>query len=270
MARIRTIKPEFPQSESMGRISRDARLCFVQLWTIADDSGRLRGASRMLASLLFPYDDDAPGLIDGWLTELEREECIHRYKSDGQHYIEICNWLSHQKIDKPSESKIPSFANIREDSPRIREHSTLDQGMDQGMDQGEEADDDHEKIEKRKTYGTEKNVMLTENQYHNLETDLGDSLLKSCIEELSSAKAMKGYKYKRDDLAIRKWVIDAVKKKQLTNSPTILSVPIVSEKPTCKACGSTNLAPAWCRVCHWDYIQEPKQWLIDNPIEVKS
>ena len=49
MARIRTIKPEFPQSESMGRVSRDARLLFVQLWCICDDHGRTRAASRMLA-----------------------------------------------------------------------------------------------------------------------------------------------------------------------------------------------------------------------------
>ena len=69
MARIRTIKPEFPQSESMGRVSRDARLCFVMLWTIADDSGRLRGNSRMLASLLFPYDDDAKvGTVALWFA----------------------------------------------------------------------------------------------------------------------------------------------------------------------------------------------------------
>jgi hypothetical protein len=74
VARIRTIKPEFPQSESMGNVSRDARLLFVLLWTLCDDSGRTRAASRMLASLLYPYDDDAPGLIDGWLGELEREK----------------------------------------------------------------------------------------------------------------------------------------------------------------------------------------------------
>ena len=67
MARIRTIKPEFPHSESMGRVSREARLCFILLWTIADDAGRLRGNSRMLASLLYPYDDDAKKQYpDGW------------------------------------------------------------------------------------------------------------------------------------------------------------------------------------------------------------
>lgn len=110
MARIRTIKPEFPQSESMGRVSREARLCFVLLWTICDDSGRTRASSRMLASLLYPYDEDAGKRIDGWLTELETENCIVRYEIDGNTYLEVRNWLNHQRIDKPSASKIPPFA----------------------------------------------------------------------------------------------------------------------------------------------------------------
>lgn len=132
MARIRSIKPEFPQSESMGRVSRDARLCFIQIWTIADDSGRLRGNSRMLSSLLFPYDEDAPGLINGWLEELEQEECIIRYQSGGNNYIQVCKWSTHQKIDKPSPSKIPPPENIREDSSNGIESSSEDQGRDQG------------------------------------------------------------------------------------------------------------------------------------------
>lgn len=135
MARIRTIKPEFPQSESMGNVRRDARLCFVLLWTLADDSGRLRGNSRMLASLLFPYDDDAPGLIDDWLAELDREGCIERYEVAGSTYIQVLNWLSHQKIDKPSASKIPGIeegsrilANPREPYPLDQGPRTKDQG----------------------------------------------------------------------------------------------------------------------------------------------
>jgi hypothetical protein len=109
MARIRTLKPEFPQSESMGRVSRDARLLFILTWTLCDDAGRTRAASRMLASLLYPYDDDAPKKIDGWLAELEREGCIVRYQAEGGTYLQVCNWLNHQKIDKPSASKIPAF-----------------------------------------------------------------------------------------------------------------------------------------------------------------
>lgn len=142
MSRIRTIKPEFPQSETIGSLSRDARLLFIQIWTIADDAGRARAASRMLASLLYPYDDDAPRLMPAWLDELEAKGCIRRYEVDGSHYLEVVNWLKHQKIDRPSKSRIPSFdeasANIREDSrgldadlgPRTTDHGprTMDHG----------------------------------------------------------------------------------------------------------------------------------------------
>ncbi len=138
MARIRSIKPEFPQSESMGRISRDARLTFIQCWTLADDEGRLRGNSRMLASLLFPYDDDAPALIDGWLVELERESCIVRYQAGGQSYIQIHNWLNHQKIDHASKSKIPAFDESSRIVAKPREASSEDQGLDQGSKEGKD------------------------------------------------------------------------------------------------------------------------------------
>lgn len=136
MGRIRSIKPEFPQSESIGRLSREARLLFIQIWTLVDDSGRARGTSRMLASLLYPYDPDAPMLIGAWLDELEREDHVRRYTVDGQTYLDVPKFLEHQKIDKPSKSKLPAFENPRECSPNPREVSTTDQ--DQGRDQGEE------------------------------------------------------------------------------------------------------------------------------------
>lgn len=135
MARIRTIKPEFPLSESIGRVSREARLLFIQLWTICDDAGRARAHSRILASLLYPFDDDAPDLIDGWVTELEAQECVFRYEIGGTTYIQVCNWLNHQKIDRPSESKIPApiessraLASPREPSMQDLGPRTLDLG----------------------------------------------------------------------------------------------------------------------------------------------
>ena len=123
MARIRTIKPEFPQSESVGRLSRDARLLFIQLWTIVDDCGRARAPSRMLASLLYPYDDDAPALIEGWLAELDAEGCIVRYEVDGSKYLSVAKWLEHQKIDRPSKSQLPA---PREPSRALVEPSSTD------------------------------------------------------------------------------------------------------------------------------------------------
>jgi hypothetical protein len=142
MARIRSIKPEFPQSESMGRVSRDARLTFIMLWTISDDEGRLRGNSRMLASLLFPYDDDAKRLMDKWLAELETEGCITRYSVGTDSYIQIVGWTSHQKIDKPSQSKLPKPPESSRALANPREPSPLEGKGEEGIkDQGEDGDE---------------------------------------------------------------------------------------------------------------------------------
>ena len=77
----------------------------------------------MLASLLYPYDDDAPKHIGRWLKELEDEGCIRRYVIGSDTYLECVNWLKHQKIDKPSASRLPQF---REASAKAREPSSPD------------------------------------------------------------------------------------------------------------------------------------------------
>jgi len=135
MPRIRTIKPEFPQSESMGRVSREARLCFLLLFTLVDDEGRARGSSRMLASLLYPYDADAGDLISGWLAELEREECIRLYNVGGNAYVQVVKWKQHQNIDKPSRSKIPPFDESSRVLANALEASSLDQRIKGSEDQ---------------------------------------------------------------------------------------------------------------------------------------
>jgi hypothetical protein len=82
----------------------------------------------MLASLLYPYDDDAPKLIEGWLSELEREFCIRQYEIDSSHYLEIINWLKHQKIDKPTKSRLPAFVGASRTLANPREPSATDLG----------------------------------------------------------------------------------------------------------------------------------------------
>lgn len=128
--RIRTIKPEFWESEHLGNVSRDARLLFVGLFSCCDDSGRTRAGSRLLASRLFPYDEDAFELLPGWLAELEAKGCIRVYEVEGETYLDIPKWLSHQKIDKPTASKLPEF---REDSRGFAKNSL---GLGKGMGTG--------------------------------------------------------------------------------------------------------------------------------------
>lgn len=107
MGRIRSIKPEFPHSERVGRCSRDARLLFILTWTVADDEGRLRGSPQFLSSVLFPYDKDAAGKIEAWLGELLRAGLMQRYEVDGSTYLSIRNWKEHQRINRPTPARTP-------------------------------------------------------------------------------------------------------------------------------------------------------------------
>ena len=93
-----------------------------------DDSGRTRASSRMLASLLYPYDQDAGELIEGWLVELDSKGMINRYCVEDHSYLEIRNWLKHQKIDHPTESRLPEFR----ESSRILANDTRSLAPDHG------------------------------------------------------------------------------------------------------------------------------------------
>lgn len=207
MARIRSIKPELPHSESMGAVSREARLLFILLWTVSDDAGRLRGNSRMLASLLYPYDDDAKDLIDGWLAELESEECVRRYKIGKDSYLEICNWLNHQKIDKPTPSKLPAFC---EDSPTPREDSrNLTVGKEGNGKEGNGKEVDHSGKPARKKPNTSRPASWRPNANHQATADQNGLSLDLEFEKFANYHDSKGNMFADWDAAFRTWLSNA-------------------------------------------------------------
>jgi hypothetical protein len=122
MPRIRTIHPNFPHGRAVTRLSRDARLLFILLWTRADDSGRLRLDAERLVEDLFPSDDDAALLLPSWLDELERQQCIERYEVEGAAFLRVVGWRRIQKVNHPSRSRLPAAPleslEILEESPK--------------------------------------------------------------------------------------------------------------------------------------------------------
>lgn len=145
--RIRSIKPEFWASESMGRLARDERLVFIGLWSLADDHGRFRADPRFITGQLFPYDTDGVGMVSRALASLRECGSIALYEAEGSKYGVVCHWKAHQKIDRPSASRLPQppeipLASIREPSPTPREPSCEEQGTgnrEGSREQGEEA-----------------------------------------------------------------------------------------------------------------------------------
>ena len=102
MARIRTIKPKFWDDTRIGRITRDARLLYIGLWTFSDDIGVVIGDSIWLKSKIFPYDQIQVQQFEKWLNELVINGfiCLLSYKEE--RFIYLPNFTRHQVINKPN------------------------------------------------------------------------------------------------------------------------------------------------------------------------
>jgi hypothetical protein len=103
MARKRIIDPEFWSDEEIGQWSYEARLFYIGLWNFADDVGRFKAHPQLLKSQIFPYDQKFN--IENLKKELNHK--IQWYEVDSLQYGFIRNFLKHQRIDKPSDSKLP-------------------------------------------------------------------------------------------------------------------------------------------------------------------
>lgn len=107
MARIRSIKPEFFTSLSVANLTVEARLTFIGLWTHCDDSGRCVDDARLIKAALWPLDDRPAAEVDIDLKALTASSLILRYEVDGRRYIEVMGWAEHQRINRPTASKLP-------------------------------------------------------------------------------------------------------------------------------------------------------------------
>ncbi|WP_416976997.1 hypothetical protein [Streptomyces sp. T028] len=109
MARIRTVKPEMFESESLAECSVTAMLTFIGLLTQADDSGRHRDHPAIIAGRLWalrPEHTAADVAQD--LEELAAAGLICRYTGcDGRTWLHVVTWEQHQKINKPTASRVP-------------------------------------------------------------------------------------------------------------------------------------------------------------------
>ncbi|MEU9159641.1 hypothetical protein AB0D29_05050 [Streptomyces sp. NPDC048424] len=110
MARIRTIKPEAFSSESLAAVSITAERTFFGLLTQADDHGRFRDQSAVIAGLLWSLrPEHGPIEVEDDLTQLAGNELICRYEGeDGKRYLHIVTFSKHQKVNRPSGVRHPN------------------------------------------------------------------------------------------------------------------------------------------------------------------
>jgi hypothetical protein len=128
--RIRTIKPEFWSHPVLSRLPDGGRLAAIGLLNLADDAGYFLADPALIRSALWPFDEDSSNARRA-LDDLSKAGYIEVRDSQTHGPIGlVVNFLKHQKIDRPSPSKLASYYN----STSLRRG--LAAGMDQGMDQG--------------------------------------------------------------------------------------------------------------------------------------
>jgi len=115
MARKRIIDPEFWSDEEIGKWSHSARLFYIALWNFADDEGRFKAHAALLKSQIFPYDLKTD--IEALKRELNYK--IQWYEAKGLQYGFIRNFLKHQRIDRPTGSKLPKPPKQLDDTSTI-------------------------------------------------------------------------------------------------------------------------------------------------------
>lgn len=108
MPRIRTFKPECRQHRKVGALSdRDFRLWFGMVLE-ADDEGRLVANSEQLRVLIWGYHPSVTVEdVENSLQALARQGLVRLYFARGVRYCVFTSWHDHQRINRPSPSKLP-------------------------------------------------------------------------------------------------------------------------------------------------------------------
>lgn len=135
MPRIRTVKPEMAQDEDIATCTIEAQLLAVRILNHADDEGYFKAHPALIKSACFPLLDSVN--IHGVLSELSSIGYLVLFEgSDGKQYGHVTNFTAHQKINRPSPSKIKGFRTFTEDS--VSPHEQLTPGKEQGTGKGKE------------------------------------------------------------------------------------------------------------------------------------
>lgn len=125
--RIRTLKPEFYDDESVQGLPREVRYTFVSLFYYADDYGRASANPALIRSAIYPMDTDVDAeMIDAHLVKLEDAGLVKIYDVGSRTYLWIVDWFFWQRVDKPTDSRLPQhpddpLTGIREQDKNIRE-----------------------------------------------------------------------------------------------------------------------------------------------------
>lgn len=136
MARIRTVKPEMAQDEDLASTSIEAQLLAVRILNHSDDEGYFKANPALVKANCFPLIDSLN--VHALLTELCEIGYLRVFTgADGKLYGLVVNFTDHQKINRPTPSKIKGIGVLSEDSVSGQGGLTIGKER-KGKEQGKE------------------------------------------------------------------------------------------------------------------------------------
>ena len=131
------------------------------------------------------------------IKSLKSEQQIEQQTSNQNRLITIVNWSEYQRGEQQNEQPVNNGCTTDEQRVNTNKNVKKDKNVKNV----------------KNIYGSFKNVTLTDEEMQKLIYKHGEYLTNELIEFLSNYREDKGYKNKSDYLAIGRWVVDAVEKK---------------------------------------------------------
>lgn len=123
MARIRTIKPEFWTNEELAETSEPARLLAIGLLNHSDDEGYFKAHKSLIKAVIFPLTEPSMSIHE-CLKQLSNAGYLRLFiGSDGKEYGKVINFDLHQRVNRPTESKIKKLDSFTECS--LKTHGVI-------------------------------------------------------------------------------------------------------------------------------------------------
>lgn len=196
MARIRTIKPEFWTHEDLSALPAETHMLAAALLNHSDDEGYFNAHPGLVKAACCPLREDSVSVQSG-LKQL----CGVGYirvgtGTDGKHYGHVITFDSHQRVNRPTESKIKHL--VSEWEPSVTNHGVITEPSPperKGMEgKGKECAPKKEKASSSKPTPLDDSFSVSE-RVEAWAKEKGHSRLPDHLESFKSKCRAKGYTY---------------------------------------------------------------------------
>jgi hypothetical protein len=126
MGRIRTIKPEFTQDEELSSLPAETHLLAAGLLCYSDDDGYFNSNHGLVKAAVFPLRETSVSIHD-MLTQLANIGFVRLgTAADGKNYGQVVKFTEHQRVNRPTPSKINQLPIKWKES--VSTHGSLTEG----------------------------------------------------------------------------------------------------------------------------------------------